>query len=59
MVPDRNIEPAVATTPGTEYLNKQIAIHHTPEIKGGLKALQEKGLKITNYKEDIPRPRKR
>ena len=54
--PNRNIEPAVATTLGTEYLNKQIKIHHTPEIKGGLKALQQKGLKITDYKENIPKP---
>jgi hypothetical protein len=29
-----------------------------PEIKGGLKALKEKGLKITTYKEDIPKPRR-
>jgi hypothetical protein len=50
-VPDRNIEPAVTTTPGTEYINKQVEIRHTPEIKGGLKALQERGLKITHYEE--------
>jgi hypothetical protein len=54
-VPDRNIEPAVATTPGIP----DISIRKEPEIKGGLKALQQKGLKITNYKEDIPRPRRR
>jgi hypothetical protein len=53
-VPDRNIEPAVATTPGIP----DISIRKEPEIKGGLKALQQKGLKITNYKEDIPRPRR-
>ena len=58
-VPDRNIEPAVATTPGTEYLSKQIEIRKEPEIKGGLKALQQKGLKITSYKEDIPKPKRR
>jgi hypothetical protein len=52
---DRNIEPAVATTPGIP----DISIRKEPEIKGGLKALQQKGLKITNYKEDIPRPRRR
>lgn len=52
-VPDRNIEPAVATTPGIP----DISIRKEPEIKGGLKALQQKGLKITNYKEDIPKPR--
>jgi hypothetical protein len=54
-VPDRNIEPAVATTPGIP----DISIRKEPEIKGGLKALQQKGLKITDYKEDIPRPRRR
>jgi hypothetical protein len=54
-VPDRNIEPAISTTPGIP----DISIRHEPEIKGGLKALQQKGLKITDYKENIPRPRKR
>jgi hypothetical protein len=54
-VPDRNIEPAVATTPGIP----DISIRKEPEIKGGLKALQQKGLKITDYKENIPRPRRR
>jgi hypothetical protein len=54
-VPDRNIEPAVATTPGTDYLNQNVEIHHEPEIKGGLKALKEHGIKITYYKEHIPK----
>jgi hypothetical protein len=54
-VPDRNIEPAVSTTPGIP----DISIRKEAEIKGGLKALQQKGLKITHYKEDIPKPRKR
>jgi hypothetical protein len=36
---------------------KDVEIRHEPEIKGGLKALQQKGLKITDYKEDIPKPR--
>jgi hypothetical protein len=53
-VPDRNIEPTVATTPGIP----DISIRKEPEIKGGLKALQQKGLKITNYKEDIQKPEK-
>jgi hypothetical protein len=48
-VPDRNIEPAVATTPGIP----DISIRKEPEIKGGLKALQQKGVRITNYKEDV------
>jgi DNA-directed RNA polymerase subunit RPC12/RpoP len=54
-VPDRNIEPAVSTTPGIP----DISIRPEPEIQGGLKALQQKGLKITEYKEDIPKPRRR
>jgi hypothetical protein len=52
-VPNRNEETLVAQTPGIP----DVSIRHTPEIKGGLKALQEKGIKITDYKEDIPRPR--
>src|SRR5918994_3833341 len=51
-VPDRNIEPAVATTPRIP----DISIRHEPEIKGGLRALQQKGLKITDYKENVPKP---
>jgi hypothetical protein len=47
-VPDRNIEPAVATTSGIP----DISIHHTPELKGAFKALQEKGLRITDYREE-------
>jgi hypothetical protein len=31
--------------------NKDVAIHHEPEIKGGLKELQKKGMKITHYEE--------
>ena len=54
-VPDRNIEPAVSTTPGIP----DISLHKEPEIKGGLKALQQKGLKITDYKENIPKSRKK
>ena len=46
-VPDRNIEPAVSTTPGIP----DVSIRHEPEIKGGLKELQKKGLKITHYEE--------
>jgi hypothetical protein len=48
-VPDRNVEPAIATTPGI----RDIRIHHEPEPKGAFKALQLKGLKITDYKEDV------
>jgi uncharacterized Zn ribbon protein len=56
-VPDRNEETLVSTTPGIN--EDSIAIRHIPEIKGGLKALQQKGLRITDYKEDIPKPRRR
>jgi hypothetical protein len=48
-VPDRNIEPGVATTPGI----RDISIRHEPELKGAFKALQQRGLKITDYKEDV------
>jgi hypothetical protein len=54
-VPDRNIEPVVATTPGTDYLNQNVEIHHEPEIKGGLKVLKDKGIRITSYSEHIPK----
>lgn len=50
-VPDRNEETFVAQTPGQNYLNKRVEIHKEPEIKGGLKELKERGLKITSYKE--------
>ena len=53
LVPDRNAETLVSTTPG---LNEDsVAIRHEPEIKGGLKALKDKGLKITHYEEHIPK----
>ena len=51
-VPDRNIEPAVATTPGQEYLNKSVEIRHEPELKGAFKALRDRGIHITSYRED-------
>src|SRR5215204_4361786 len=44
-VPDRNIEPAVSTTPGIQ----DISIRHTPPIRGGFAELQKKGLKIKDY----------
>jgi hypothetical protein len=31
-----------------------VSIKKAPEIKGTFKALKQKGLKITNFKEDIP-----
>lgn len=54
-VPERNEETLVSQTPGQDYLNKKIEINHTPEIKGGLKALQQRGMKITHYEEHIPK----
>lgn len=56
-VPDRNIEPAVSSI--QHDYNKDVEIRHEPEIKGGLKELQKKGLKITDYHEDIPKPGRR
>jgi transposase-like protein len=50
-VPDRNTETLAATTPGIP----DISIHHTPEPKGAFKALQQKGIKIKDYKEVIPK----
>jgi hypothetical protein len=46
-VPDRNTETLAATTPGIP----DISIHHTPEPKGTFKVLQQKGIKIKDYKE--------
>jgi hypothetical protein len=54
-VPDRNQETLVAQTPGQDYLIKKVEIKHTPEIKGGLKALQQRGIKVTYYEEHIPK----
>jgi hypothetical protein len=51
IVPDRNQEAAV-TSIQTNMADK-VAIRHEPEIKGSFKALRDKGLKITNYKEDV------
>jgi hypothetical protein len=45
IVPDRNIEPAVSTTPGIP----DISIHHTPPIRGGFAELQKKGIRIKDY----------
>jgi hypothetical protein len=44
-VPDRNVEPAIATTPGIP----DISIRHTPPIRGGFAELQKKGLRIKDY----------
>jgi hypothetical protein len=49
-VPDRNVEPAVATTPGIGA--DSVAIRHEPELKGAFKALRDRGIRITSYRED-------
>ena len=50
----RNTETLVSCntpTPGFD----EVKIHHEPELQGGFKALRDKGLRITNYHEDIPK----
>ena len=54
-VPDRNQETLVSNTPGIP----DVSIHKEVELKGGFAELAKKGLKIKDYKENIPRPRKR
>jgi hypothetical protein len=45
-VPDRNIEPAVASV----VFNPDITIKHTPPLRGGFAELAKKGtIKITDY----------
>jgi DNA-directed RNA polymerase subunit RPC12/RpoP len=51
IVPDRNVEPAVATTPGIP----DISIKKELELSSTLKALRRKGLKITHYEEHNPK----
>jgi hypothetical protein len=50
-VPNRNTETLAATTPGIDYLNANVQIHKEPEIRGGLKVLKDKGLRITSYQD--------
>jgi hypothetical protein len=51
MVPDRNIEPAIATTPGIP----DITIRHEPELKDGALALSKKGtIRFTHYEDSSP-----
>ena len=49
LIPDRNQETLVSTTPGLDYLNKSVEINHMPEIKGAFKSLQQKGIRIKEY----------
>ena len=44
---DRNEEPLVAQSPEKDYLSKNVEIHKESEIKGRLKALRKRGMKIT------------
>ena len=44
-VPDRNIEPAIATTPGIP----DISVRHEPPLRDGFAELQKKGLRIKDY----------
>jgi DNA-directed RNA polymerase subunit RPC12/RpoP len=47
-VPDRNVEPAVATTPGIP----DVSIRKEPELSGGFAQLAKKGtIKFTSYEE--------
>jgi hypothetical protein len=47
-VPDRNIEPVVATTPGIP----DVRIRHEPELKDGAFALSKKGtIRFTHYED--------
>ena len=49
-VPDRNVEPAVSTTPGIP----DISIRHEPELKDGALALSKKGtIRFTSYEEKL------
>jgi hypothetical protein len=45
----KEVEPAVTSIDFTP----DVSIHREPEPKGAFAELQKKGLKITNYKEDV------
>jgi hypothetical protein len=49
----KDMETLVAHTPGVN--EDSVAIRHEPEIRGGLKALRDRGMKITHYEEHIPK----
>jgi hypothetical protein len=51
-ISSRENEPAVTTTPGQEYINKSVEIRHESELKGAFKALSDRGIRITSYRED-------
>jgi hypothetical protein len=48
----RNTETLVSSIPSPH--EKDIRIKHEPELQGGFKALSEKGIRITNYHEELP-----
>jgi len=51
---ERNSETLVAdprVVPGTNTWYKQVQVKKEPTIRGGLKSLQDRGLKITSYSE--------
>jgi hypothetical protein len=51
LVPDRDQEPLI-TSIQHDY-SEDVEIHHTPEPRGAFKALQQKRLRITDYKESV------
>ena len=50
--PHQNTETLVGSVPTPGFVDVQIK--HDPELSGGFKALRDKGLRITDYREDIP-----
>ena len=49
----KNTETLIAHPPSPHEAD--VRIHHEPELQGGFKVLRDKGLRITNYREDIPK----
>lgn len=52
-VPDRNIEPAAASID----VKPDVSIHKEVELKDGFAELAKKGIRIKDYREDIPKKR--
>ena len=50
--PHKNTETLIGSVPTPH--EKDIRIKHEPELQGGFLALSQKGLKIKDYREDIP-----
>ena len=50
-----NWKPNQTQLPDYDYLNKKAEVRDEPEIKGGLKTLRDRGIKIMNYEEHIPK----